>query len=335
MTMPTSGSISLLECGIILGGSTPHSLDEYYGYGMGPVSGTISLEDLYGAAPPAGHYEYTNNGTFTFTVPSGVYNICILCVGGGGGGGRSSGGNIGPQGGAGGGLSYENNVSVTPGENLSVVVGAHGLGGTINATSGTNGQDSWVKRGSTYLTHAEGGQGGKRQNSGFAEGGPGGSTLGYDGGGRGGNGGEGDHNQAGGAGGGAGGYSGNGGRGGYSNANRNQSGGAGGGGGGGESDSKGSGGGGGVGLRGEGSSGSATGNLAASNGAGGFGGSGGANGVTSTGGVGGRGGDYGGGGGTDEDDSQNNGGRGGGGAVRILWGIGRSFPNTSVSQSSY
>ena len=290
--------------------------------------GVVVIEP--GIEPGQEHWT-ASSGSFSWTVPAGVTFISAVAVAGGGGGGGANSGNIGPQGGSGGGLSYQNDIAVTPGETLTIVVGAAGPGGNIGQ-SGTNGGDSEIKRGSTVLLEARGGVGGRRQSSGDQPGGFGGSSLGYDGGGDGGRGGDGANNSAGGGGGGAAGYSGNGGSGGYSNSNTGQTGGSGGGGGGGEADSVGSGGGGGVGVYGEGSSGGATGDLNSSSGTGGFGGSGGANGSIHSGGSGqGDGGNFGGGGGTDEDDSVAVGGTGGRGAVRIIWGTGRAYPSTNTA----
>ena len=276
---------------------------------------------------------FTTPGTFTWTVPDGIASVSAVCVGGGGGGGRASGGNIGPQGGGGGGLSYENNISVTPGESLTVTVGEGGAGGTVSSTTGGTGGISEIKRNTTTLVKANGGGGGARLDSGRASGGSGGSTLGYTGGGDGGDGGDGRFNTAGGAGGGAGGYSGNGGNGGSTNDNIGQTAGSGGGGGGGEADNNGSGGGGGVGILGETSEGDSD---FFGTGAGGAGGSGGSNGTNTLGDV--AGGEYGGGGGTFEDDAFKDGGPGGQGAVRIIWGYvsgaQRQYPSTNVSDTS-
>ena len=48
MALQTSGAISLNDIAGEFGGSTPHSLSEYYGAGGAPASGTISLLDFYG-----------------------------------------------------------------------------------------------------------------------------------------------------------------------------------------------------------------------------------------------------------------------------------------------
>lgn len=54
MTLPSSGPISLSEIAEEFGGSTPHSLGEYYGAASGvPTSGTIDFADFYGTSVPA------------------------------------------------------------------------------------------------------------------------------------------------------------------------------------------------------------------------------------------------------------------------------------------
>lgn len=51
MALPTSGPLSLNDIAGEFGGSTPHSLSEYYGAAAGiPTSGTIRISDFYGAA---------------------------------------------------------------------------------------------------------------------------------------------------------------------------------------------------------------------------------------------------------------------------------------------
>ena len=80
--------------------------------------------------------EFPTPGTYSFTVPTGVTSICAVAIGGGGGGASdvNDGG-----GGGGGGLQYRNNVAVTPGETLTVVVGAGGAPGVNAATGGSSG----------------------------------------------------------------------------------------------------------------------------------------------------------------------------------------------------
>lgn len=281
----------------------------------------------------AGQQAYTTAGTYTFTVPSGVTSICVLCVGGGSGGGVTNIGN------SAGGLSYSNSISVTSGESLTVVVGAGGaagVGGLNTYTDGGTGGSSTIARSSTVLVRGLGGHSGEASvGSVIYTGGYG--NLWTDGGG------------------GAAGYQANGGNGGagYNNAGTPQNGGngtagsAGGGGGGGVDPNFfsgridngqlfGGGGGGGIGLLGTGSSG--TGGAAGSLG-GGSGGDGGSSGTSggSASGDGGNGGLYGGAGGErgfnfpDTGYQYGTSGAGGRGAVRIIWGAGRSYPSNAAN----
>lgn len=253
--------------------------------------------------PPPGQQAYTTAGTFTFVVPAGVTSISAVAVGSGN---QASGG----LGGGGGALAYVNNISVTPGESLSVRV-----------SGDSSKQSSYLKRSSTSLVEA----------------GSGGTGVSYNGGsvivGTGGSGGGGPTAKGGG---GAGGYSGNGGRGGSANsAGQPGSGGGGGGGGASTVGTYGSGGGGGVGILGEGSSG--VGGPAGGAGQGGSGGGGGSGGTSGETGyneiqcctlysVGGPGRPY--GGGTGFGDFTYS---AAGGAVRIIWpGNTRAFPSTNT-----
>tara|TARA_B100000287_G_scaffold428434_1_gene479846 strand:+ start:618 stop:3221 length:2604 start_codon:yes stop_codon:yes gene_type:complete len=300
-----------------------------------------------------GQKEYTVVGTYSWTCPADVTSVCVVCVGGGGG---SSGG-AGGAGGAGGGLGWKNNISVTPGQSYTVVVGDGGAGvewsspGNLTP-SGENGGDSYFINTSTVK--GGGGQGGPYPVlQGSLGPGVGGDYTG-DGGGNGGDGGGAGTGNNGTGGGGAGGYSGNGGNGGNNTgggAGQDGTGGAGGGGGVPSSGGNGTAaGGGGTGIWGEGTSG--TGGLALSNeNAGGRGGSphwmGGmredpatgarlsgqgryppySQGATlNTGDI--AGGTYGGGAGAEGGGSAAY--KGASGAVRIIWGAGRSFPSTNT-----
>ena len=301
----------------------------------------------------AGQQEFTTPGTYSWTAPAGVTSVCVVAVGGGGGAGLYNGG-----GGGGGALAYKNNISVTPGQSYTVIVGAAGTNGTVPASGIplllTSGGDSSFSNGSITLI-AGGGKFGKtvfgttNDGSGFygQTGGAGGVPSGtYDGGGAGGAGGTALSTGAffSSGGGGAGGYSGVGGTGGGGLTDATS--GVGGSGGGGQRRAFdnlptdiGGGGGGGVGIYGLGSSGSAgvTGST------GGSGGSGGNNGFSpATVLERGTGGGYGGGGGSNtgqqlysptRNPGIDNGlcGDGSGGAVRIIWGAGRAFPSTNTN----
>ena len=248
------------------------------------VFGTPSATKLSGAIAFAGerlfHANAWNQQTpWNWTVPSDhdIDYISVVCVGGGGGGENTHDG----ASGSGGGLSYKNNIPVSPGDVVAIWVG----GGGANNNSHPNttvypGYPSYIRvNGVTYATAGGGGGGdGNQPNSPTAwnipqgQGGP--TQPNTDGGGMGG---FGSHSGTGTrmGGGGAGGYTGWGGNAGPANGynvpgHPSQNGnnpapiagqaGAGGGGGGGQSfnNRDGGGGGGGVGLYGEGTSGGVT-----------------------------------------------------------------------------
>ena len=303
MALPSSGTISLMMLGLEYNDSTPHSMSEFYNKPGGPTSGTISLSDFYGLSnsQPAGEAFYTTAGSYSWTCPTGITEVYVLCVGGG-----AQGLNVGnPRvGGGGGGLGYKNGISVTPGNSYTVVVG--GVGG-----------DSYFINTSTV----KGGGGDS----------PGGGSYTGDGGGNGGNGGSGTYA----GGGGAGGYSGNGGNGANGNTSGANLGGNGSGGAGGGGSGWWSGGGGGVGAYGEGTYGTGGNGSSSQYNNGGGGGSGGQRGAphndsqaqsgqSTTG-----GGSYGGGG------NATNNRAGTSGCVRILYGGASTtaWPSTNVGST--
>ena len=168
--------------------------------------------------------------TWSWTVPSNVTSIHVLCIGAGGAGGTA--GSWAAGGGGGGGLAWKNNISVTPGETLTVKAG-HPTTVKTGTAFGSSGGASEVLRSTTVLVKASGGQGG------FTGHANGGQKIVGDGGGSGGFGRLGNSSDSGGGGGGAGGYTGNGGNGyeGWPNTTNAQNGNGGGGGGGGEGSS--------------------------------------------------------------------------------------------------
>lgn len=253
-----------------------------------------------------GQQAYTTPGTYSWVAPACVTSVSVVAVGGGGGGAQSPGWS---RGGGGGGLGWVNNISVTPSNSYTVIVGSAGTYIGSPPCYCHHGKDSNFKCGTVIGGGGRGfvstcdSAGGTYTGTG---GGTGGASVGYGGGG-------------------AGGYSGSGGEGNTAGGGSGSGGGAGGSG-------VGRGGGGGVGILGQGS-----------NGAGGCyygsGGSGGSNGTamtycssygTCT--RGGTGGAYGGGGGSGVwycCCPCYQGGDGSGGAVRIIWpGNTRSFPST-------
>ena len=254
--------------------------------------------------PAASSYLFSTAGTHSWTCPSGLTSVSVVAVGAGAEAGSVAGG--------GGGLGWKNNISVTPGQSYTVVVGAGGQNKAnehsyfIN-TSTVMGEGGNAATGGGYVGDG-GGNGGDGQGSGTYQYCGGGGAGGYSG--DGGDGKSGQTGQAGnGQGGGAGGSMAN--SGGYTC------------------------GGGGVGVYGQGSNG--VGGVAnihpnqhPTTTSAGTGGSGGEDAVSTYGHS--AGGNYGGGGGGGG--SGAGGGNSGGRDLSILWGSGRSFPSTNVSNAS-
>jgi len=139
----------------------------------------------------SGQQTYTSSGTHSWTCPSGVTSVSVVCIGGGGGGNGGGNGVGGAGGGGGGGLGYKNNISVTPGQSYTVVVGGGGAGDywsgpPYSTDPADSGGDSYFIDATTVKG---GGGGGGNGNSGAA-GGSGGTYVG-DGGGNGNSGGTG------------------------------------------------------------------------------------------------------------------------------------------------
>lgn len=246
-------------------------------------------------APIVGEQIFTSSGTFT--VPAGVFFVSAVAVGQGGSGAQTGMASE-KGGGGGGGLGWRNNIPVTPGQNISVIVNQAVTGNS----EFTVGMLSTIGYGGGNQSYGAGGAGGGFVGEGGGYGGAGGTSITFYNGG----------------GGGAGGYSGSGGSGGTgavgSPSGAPASGVGGAGAGGGAASGAITVGGGGVGILG--SNGSDSGVAV------GYGGQGGAGGGQGTYAVGGLGGAYGGGAGGGA-------GAGASGAVRIIWGPGRSFPGSA------
>ena len=185
------------------------------------IQGGISFEGgltlIINPFPDPGQQEYITPGTYSWTAPTNVTSVCVVCVGGGGSGQyRSNYTSTLLAGGGGGGLGWKNDILVTPGESYTLFVGA----GTpsVSAPSGTGTTNPATAAQDSYFISTSVVKGGAGQNASSATGGGGaGGTYTGDGGGNGGAGG----NRAGSScassgGGGAGGYSGTGGAGGAS-----------------------------------------------------------------------------------------------------------------------
>lgn len=117
--------------------------------------------------PSSGSVTFSQSGHYDWTVPVGIYSITLdIVAGGGGGSGSTEVGNGGGGGGGGsGGFIQNQTVAVTPGEIISIYVGAGGGGGAyIGRTSepppGADGAASSITcRSASIVT--TGGQGGQ------------------------------------------------------------------------------------------------------------------------------------------------------------------------------
>ena len=98
--------------------------------------------------------------TYNWTVPNDVTSISAVCVGGGEPGEKDTNANS-PEGGAGGDLRYVNDIAVPPGETLEIgaAIGWQGDGDEQDSAHSGKGGPSWLKRSSTSLVFAQGGNG--------------------------------------------------------------------------------------------------------------------------------------------------------------------------------
>lgn len=96
----------------------------------------------------------------TFTVPAGVTSISAICIGGGSSGILSD---TAATGGKGGSMAGASAIAVTPGEQLTITVGAGGSAVTTVDTFNA-GSPSSISRGATVLLRAAGGLGGQGNN---------------------------------------------------------------------------------------------------------------------------------------------------------------------------
>lgn len=116
---------------------------------------------------PEGQAEFTTSTSWE--VPAGVTSISAVAVGAGGRGSISNNTSYSSvYGGMGGGLSYSNDIAVTPGETLTIVVGAAAAlpstaTGIYVGTNGGAGGFSQILRDSTVLLCGVGGNGGGGQ----------------------------------------------------------------------------------------------------------------------------------------------------------------------------
>lgn len=114
---------------------------------------------VLGAAAAAAMPQITITDSMTWTPPMDG-NVCIHAIGGGGGG-TGTGNTYYCQGGNAGGYSRYNKLAVTTSNNLTIVIGAGGLGkyGTVAGAAGGNTTVAWTSPSSVTM-YAYGGGGG-------------------------------------------------------------------------------------------------------------------------------------------------------------------------------
>lgn len=121
---------------------------------------------------------YSSAGTYTFTVETGTSSLLVTATGagGGGGGGHDPCGNSSHVGGlGGGGYVASREITVVPGDVITVTVGSGGAGGAANG-SGSNGNPTIIQLNSVEVFRADPGLGGAPgTGSGRGRGGAGGS----------------------------------------------------------------------------------------------------------------------------------------------------------------
>jgi hypothetical protein len=134
MTLPASGAISFSQINTELSLSSTAQIslnDSAVRTLFGQTYGSVDMNTGHGKSSiTPGSATYTSPGSYTFVVPAGITSISAVAISGGGGGGAGYAavyGNPIARGGDGGGLGYVNNFSVTPGQSMTVSVGAGGL----------------------------------------------------------------------------------------------------------------------------------------------------------------------------------------------------------------
>jgi hypothetical protein len=135
-------------------------------YSNAPNVPALRIPVISTVAVPHGNTSFTTVGTHQWTVPPGVHNVTFTAIGGGGGGGGSTEvGNGGAGGGGGSGAVNTITKAVTPGQVITIVVGAGGAGApyvgrTTAAPAGSAGEASSVTGTGVSLLSGGGGGGG-------------------------------------------------------------------------------------------------------------------------------------------------------------------------------
>ena len=125
----TYRSVTVDKRGRVIGGTNPSTLA---GAGITDALTATQTKMLF---PFRGHVSFDTPGVFPWVVPDGVYKVYAKVIGAGAGGRNSS---LYGGGGGGGGVA-EGLVDVTPGQIISITVGAGGLGAVYSVSDGVGG----------------------------------------------------------------------------------------------------------------------------------------------------------------------------------------------------
>lgn len=118
------------------------------------VIGVSPLITMRAAPSPSGSQIWTAGGTYYLVVPEFVTSMTAYAASGGGGGGGAEnkyGGKAGTPGTVGNG-NGSTGFAVTPGETLTITVGAGGAGGAAGANNGGTGGTTTIRRGSNGVS---------------------------------------------------------------------------------------------------------------------------------------------------------------------------------------
>jgi hypothetical protein len=178
-----TGNASATAYALLAGGTT--TTGAFQSLASVGTSGQILTSNGAGALPTfqtaagggglGGQTVYTTAGSNTFTIPTGKTVIKVTVIGGGGGSGTTNTWVQMTGGGGGGGATIKYLTGLTPGNTLTVTVGAAGSAGSAGSGGGTGGTSSVASGTQTITTiSATGGSGGSSQQQYLSSGGSGG-----------------------------------------------------------------------------------------------------------------------------------------------------------------
>lgn len=167
MTLPATGPISFADINTELlfspntANSNFNNADFRVVANITTLGAQISVDDFHGKGRPQGTYYWSTAGSYSYTVPQGVYRIYISAIGGGSATyGVHDGGHCqySYPGGCGGAVQNIA-VAVTPGGIFNFTVGTKGGSGFYNGGTGAAGTSTIVSyNGTTVVTCAQGSQ---------------------------------------------------------------------------------------------------------------------------------------------------------------------------------